>query len=420
MKIGGLPSLLIAAFTLVFVCVPVNAATERIVDYEYDAAGNIVRIITREQSDPPTVSPLFPGFINQGRTRTITATGSNLLGIDVSTDYPGLSVEAFTSDETQISFQLTASVQAPVGSAIIRFTTGLGEVQHPIFVAEIGPGLSANPSPITVDLSGDPKTVVLTFSEPRPEDETYNLALRDPGIAALSAGSFIILSGETEVTVSLSGLSNGATDLQIDLPQKFYTYNFSVYANESYAELLAAFPDMQNRNLFANSVGVVIQAGNPYLPNTVTTPPVGVLVDSNAAYFSSAVGVFYGDGLAGQLLSRPVGVIVSSSVSYAYTPPYGAVYGSISDTNQPSVVTVGTTAIFDITGFNLNEVLTVTVLPDLNVTVGSLSVNTEGTLLSVPITIDPGAAPGQRELVLEDANGPVISRTGLPLTFDIQ
>lgn len=109
MKVDGLPPLLIAAFVLFLACVPVNAATERIVDYEYDAAGNIVRIISREQSDPPVVGPLTPVFINQGRIRLISATGSNLLGIDVSTDYPGLSIEAVTSDETQITFQLTAT-----------------------------------------------------------------------------------------------------------------------------------------------------------------------------------------------------------------------------------------------------------------------------------------------------------------------
>jgi len=454
MKVDGLPPLLIAAFVLFLACVPVNAATERIVDYEYDAAGNIVRIISREQSDPPVVGPLTPVFINQGRIRLISATGSNLLGIDVSTDYPGLSIEAVTSDETQITFQLTATSQAPVGEAIIRFTTGLGEAQQSIFVAEASPGLTATPTPIAVDLSGAPKSVVLTFSEPRPEDETYSLAIRDPGTAALSADSFTISSGETEVTISISGLSNGATNLQIDLAQKFYTYNFPVYANESYAELLTLFPDMQNRNLFANPVGVVIQDNNPYLPNTAIAAPVGVLVDSNAAYYAKPVGVFYGDDLAGQLLSKPVGVfyindlagqllskpvgvlygddlggqllskpvgvLVSSSVSFAYSTPVGAIYGPIADTSQPPTVAVGTAVDFSITGFNLSEVQTVKVSPSDDITVGVISINPEGTLLSIPLTIDPLAATGQRELVLEDDIGPIVSRSGLPLTFDIQ
>ena len=147
---------------------------------------------------------------------------------------------------------------------------------------------------------------------------------------------------------------------------------------------------------------------------------MGVLVDSNAAFYSRPVGVFVGEGLAGGFLSKPVGVLVSSEVSYAYTPPIGTVYGPLLDSSQPAAASPGSSVDFDVNGFNLDEVLTVTVTPADDVTVGTVTVNPEGTLLTVSISIDPLAVTGTRELMLNDASGPVQTRSGTQLTFDIQ
>ena len=418
-----------------------HAATERVVDYEYDGAGNIVSIITREQSDPPTVSPLSPNFINVGQSRTITTTGSNLLGVEVSTDAPGLSIDAIESDETTISFQLTAESEAPIGNAIIRFSTGLGEVQQSIFVAEVGPAIVTNPSPITIDLSATSNSVTLNFSVPRPENETYSLSVVDPATATVDSASFDILAGATRADISLIGVAAGATVLQIDLPAKFYSYRFPVYVSETYAELLQSFPDMAERNLFAEPVGVVVQAGNSYLPNTVTSSRVGVvvqssnnfylpntstsylvgvLVDSGAAIHAKPVGVLYGDALGGRLLSTSVGVMVGDILSYAYSPPVGTLYGPYLVSSQPAVALVDAAIIVEVSGFNLAEVVTVNLLPADNIVVDSISANPEGTLLTISITVDSNAAAGPRELILEDADGPISIGPGIPLTLEIQ
>ncbi len=397
-----------------------QADVERVIDYEYDGAGNIIRIITQEQSNPPTISPLDPDFINIGRTISVTATGTNLLGVDVTSDETELSIGSINSSSTQVTFELTASNLAPIGPVVIRFTSALGEAQETIFVAEPGPELSTDPHPIAIDDGGAVSVISLIFSEPRLENETYSISVDDVGVASVVSNSFTILAGQSQANISLTGISEGATNLQITLPVKFYSYLFPVYVSETYDELLADFPDMQHRNLFTDAVGVVIQEDNPFLPNTVTAGPVGVLIDSNAAYYSSPVGVFYGDGLVGQLLSMPVGVLVSDAVSYAYSTPVGTIYGPILDASTPAQVAASTTTDFDLSGFNLGEALNVTVVPADEVTVGVFTVNPEGTLLTVSITIDSIAAPGQRELVVDDINGPIQTRSGLPLTFDIQ
>ena len=45
----------------------VHAASQRIVDFSYDEAGNLISIISQVQSAPPTVSDLSPGFISPGQ-----------------------------------------------------------------------------------------------------------------------------------------------------------------------------------------------------------------------------------------------------------------------------------------------------------------------------------------------------------------
>jgi hypothetical protein len=412
--------IMIAMIISISVVNPLKAAQERIVEYEYDNAGNIVRIITQEQINPPVLSPLTPAFINAGQTRTFTTTGSNLLGIDVTTEVPGLSIAAISSTASQVSFQLTATSQAPIGNAIIRFTTTLGEVQQTIFVAELGPGLTTDPSPITADLSGTPNSVSLIFTNPRPETETYTIATADTGTATVGATSFTVLAGARQASISITGISEGTTSLQITLAEKFYSYSFPVYVNKSYAELLSDFPDMQRRNLFAEPVGVVIQENNPFLPNTVNTGRVGVQVDSNAAYFSNPVGVLYGARITGLLLSNSVGVLISSRISYAHTTAVGSIYGPVLDSILPASAVSSTTVDFIADGLNLNEIQTVSVVPADDVTIGVISANPQGTQLTVPISIDPGASIGPRELVMQDSNGPVPTRSGSPLTFIIQ
>jgi hypothetical protein len=419
----ALQPLLIAVIGLILICSNGYAATERVVEFEYDGAGNIVRIITREQSDPPVISPLNPSFINQGQSRTITVNGSNLLGVEVSTDAPGLSIVAVDADESGISFQLTADSQAAIGNAIIRFTNGIGEVEQSIFVAEAGPVISTSPNPMTIGLSPPTNTVTLNFSEPRPENETYTLTTSNNSVADTVASSFTILAGQSQVDIALDGVAFGSTNLNIELTAKFFAYSFPVFVGKSYAELAAEFPDMLQRNLFAASVGVVLQDGTQFAPGTVSQV-VGVEVGRLSGITLDPVGVFYGDGLVGSLTARPVGVNVSDAVDLVYSPIVGAVYGTLIDALQPTMVaidsTVDSTVDLTVTGLNLNEVIDFTFTPDADITLEGFTVNPEGTQLTLTLTIDSLATLGQRTVSVQDGSGAVPTRSGQPLVIELQ
>jgi hypothetical protein len=419
MKLFAIQRLFIVVIGLILACANSNAATERVVDYEYDGAGNIIRIITREQSDPPVISPLNPNFINQGQSRTITVSGSNLLGVEVSTDAPGLSIDLIDAAESGISFQLTADSQATIGNAIIRFITGIGEVQQSIFVAEVGPVISTSPNPITIALSPPANTVTLIFSEPRPENETYTLTTSNNSVADTAASSFTILAGQSQVDIALDGVEFGSTNLNIELTAKFFAYSFPVFVGKNYAELAAEFPDMLQRNLFAASVGVVLQDGTQFAPGTVSQV-VGVEVGRLSGFTTDPVGVSYGDGSVGRLMASPVGVNLSDNTNLAFSPRVRVFYGPLIDSLQPTVVAVGSTVDLTVSGLNLNEVIDITLTPDTDITLDAFSVNPEGTQLTLTLTIDPLAALGVRVISLEDSSGVLPTRSGNPLTIDIQ
>jgi len=170
-------------------------------------------------------------------------------------------------------------------------------------------------------------------------------------------------------------------------------------------------------------VGVVVQPSNSsnyYYPNYVTSGSVGVLVDSNAATYSQPVGVLYGDVNGAGYLSEPVGVFVGDLLNYAYSAPVGTLYGPYLTGSQPAAIAVNATTDVEVSGFNLVDVVTVRLLPADDIVVGPISTNPDGSLLTVSITVDSLAAVGPRELILEDADGPITIGPGIPLTLEIQ
>jgi hypothetical protein len=57
----------------------VSADTQRILDYQYDAAGNMLSVRANRNLGPPDVTLLSPAFAHKENFAQITATGSNLL-----------------------------------------------------------------------------------------------------------------------------------------------------------------------------------------------------------------------------------------------------------------------------------------------------------------------------------------------------
>ena len=96
------------ALSLGCFCLTAYADSQRIVDFGYDAAGNLISVDTQLQSAPPIIHSIDPAFINRGLTKAFTVSGDNLLGAEVSVSNPRLSLGGVTTALTEVGFFLTA------------------------------------------------------------------------------------------------------------------------------------------------------------------------------------------------------------------------------------------------------------------------------------------------------------------------
>ncbi|ODS24408.1 hypothetical protein AB835_03665 [Candidatus Endobugula sertula] len=444
------------------------ASVERITRYEYDGAGNIVRVFYEEQSEALSINQLTPAFVNRGNTAQITATGDNLLGAEVLTDVEGLTIRHVTASSDQVTFTITASTQALLGNAALRVVTGVGETQTAVIVADVIPVLHTQPAPIAISPSTPNTRIRLMFAHPRPEDETYTVSISDPTIATHSETTFTVLAGEREAELTLNAVTDGITTLNISLANKFYFYEFPVYVNKRFIELVNEYPDMQQRGVFSDTISVHIQSPNQSTSNTAISTPVGVNMTregeathslaytqvvgvtipeptqagANAAYsqavgitvlesnqagnsaaYSPVIGVAITDNhsAANSLAySQPIGVAINNASNTSLSDPVGTTIGALLHTIQPNTVFINSTVTLEVGGVNLQDVQQVNLSPSDGMTLGIFTVNSAGTLLSIPLTIESHAPAGTYELRLTTSQGLATTRSGLPLTLTIQ
>ena len=87
---------------------------------------------------------------------------------------------------------------------------------------------------------------------------------------------------------------------------------------------------------------------------------------------------------------------------------------------SPASVVRGAAFELLLTGVNLDAVDSVTLSPTFDISVGTLSVNSEGTQLTVTLSVDAGAAGGARQINAEAAGQPVAVRNQAVLEISIE
>jgi hypothetical protein len=98
-----LSAFLLTVCSLAMVSMVAYADTQRIVNYNYDGAGNIISIRSGQNQGPPDVTILSPAFIHKESFAFVTATGINLFEAAVNVNTPGISlVEVNHISETEI------------------------------------------------------------------------------------------------------------------------------------------------------------------------------------------------------------------------------------------------------------------------------------------------------------------------------
>jgi len=378
----------------------------------------------------------------------MTAFGDNLLGVQIDSAVPEIIVGGVNSTKTQASFVITATSNANVGNVDLTFTTSIGSVIKNIYVAEKVPELLTEPNPLAVQPNNQVTKVKLLLAEPLEEDLTYDISITDTTIATVAQTTATFLQGETSVEIDITGLVNGETEFQANVAERFFLNSFPLFVTdkftgdgENFARPVGVIvgtddPTGTNVNLpNASVVGVIVGTDDPTganvnLPNSSvvgvivgTDDPTGANVNLPNA---SVVGVIVGtDDPSGQSVNNPLAPVIGINVggdtnNNPLVTGVGTIVGPLLNMLSPTTVFVDDISTITILGYNLQDVVTVSITPIDDLILGGLTINSSGTEVSLPITVDAAASTGIRTITVSTPSGMIDVLNGLPLELDIQ
>lgn len=118
----------------------------------------------------------------------------------------------------------------------------------------------------------------------------------------------------------------------------------------------------------------------------------------------------------GPIFAQSVGILVGTTTTAQATqtitpvtsPNVGVTVGAFAQTMSPKVAVVGTTVNLVVNGQGLQTVQSVSVSATAGLSVGAMTVNPEGTQLTVPVSVDINAPKTMRRLTLNTASGVLI------------
>ncbi len=249
----------------------------RVTEYLYDAAGNILQVITGGTAQAPAITAISPTSIRRGETAQVTITGSGFTGAEVSASDPGLDISGVQTAATQISFSLAATLTATLGLQQIAIRSAAGTASASITVNQVLPKLGMSPQPVAVPPDNVARNVFVTLSSADTIDYVIALASVNPAVATVSPASVTIPAGQTQILVSVTGKSTGNTTINLSAAG-LASVSVPVFVS---AEFLGY------RTNLALPLGVVVQS-----PTTVTSTVRG-------PFASKLVGVAKGAYISG-------------------------------------------------------------------------------------------------------------------------
>ena len=351
--------------------------SNRVTEFDYDAAGNIVHTESTINLNPPVVNNLVPTLIRQTDVFSLVATGTDLKAAQITSVLPGVTISNITTTSTSVNFDIVADKTTPTGVTTLTFTTALGNDTADITIQPPAPRISVLPIPIVAETTGPAKTITLQITPADIFDSSVDLSIVDTNVATVSPANVTITAGQNEsvTPIQITGLVNGVTQLDISSPT-LGSKSVAVFVTD---QVGLPAGDTQTFNL---PLGVTKEA--PVIPELVERGPIvggqlGVTKDSTP-------------------------VAGSTEITPIVNPQLGVNKGSVVTSVAPiALVADDNAATFTVNGTGLSSVDLVEVIPSDDITVGALTVAPDGLSVSVPLTASAGAAIGTRKIQLSAA-----------------
>jgi len=307
---------------------------------------------------PPIVATgVIPASIRRGETRPFTVTGSGMLGAQVTSSDSGLSITNLQTTAAQATFSLTASSAALLGTAVLSVTNpgvAKGVASVGVTVQKVLPRIQVLPALIAVPPdgpSGAPRSFQILLTDTDDVDRKFTITSADASLAQIAPLAFTIPAGQTRAIVTILGLKLGHTSLTV-----------AAEGLSSLSVPLLVTPDFSGINTsYAQPLGVVLQSASQN--NTRSIGPVA---------------------------SRGLAVVV------------GAYLRAVS----PATLEVGSGPLpLVITGAGFAPSATVSIAPSDGLTLGNAVVAADGTSVTVPVSVAPGAPTTPRRVVVTAPSG---------------
>ncbi|HZR68837.1 MAG TPA: RHS repeat domain-containing protein [Burkholderiales bacterium] len=325
----------------------------RVTQYVYDAAGNILQVITGGTAQAPTVAAITPASVTRGDSAQVVITGTGLVNSEVTTSAAGLSIGAVQSSDTQVTFSLAVALSAALGPQAITLSNAAGTAGASITINPVLPKLGVAPQPVAVPPDGTAHNFLVTLSVADTVDHTVSVQSANTALATVSPATITILAGQTQATISVSGKATGTTSIALS--------STGLASTAAPVFVATDFTGISTR--FAASVGVLVR-------NTATP--------------SNSVG---------PLLTRPVGIAKGPTI----------------DTVSPGALAIGTgpTTVV-VTGRELSGVSAAALSAPDGLTVGAVSAAPDGSSVSFPVTVSGTAATTSRRIVFSGTQQPYL------------
>ncbi len=394
-----------------------NADSQQISDYVYDGAGNIISINTVQNTGPPVITSLSPGFINRDNISSFIVFGINLKRAEVSTTTQGLTVlNVSETSENEVRFSLSASNDAPIGSGVITVANRLGSDSTPIVVANRVPVIATSPSPIALEPNGQMKQVSLLFDQAFASDQVFDVSISDTDIATVAQTSVTLLAGEREVSVDIAGVLTGNTTLNINQLSNFLAVGVLVVVTDP-------FPLPSGINSFASKpLGInLTRYDAPSTVSAVTKATTGVRVNryvapaTASAITNNVTGVrvnrYLPPSTISAITNAGTGVRVtrysSPTTNFSLSQDLGVTYTPVAENVSPAQVLINSSSTLLIDGESLNLVTSVSIQTNDGTILNPIfTVNPAGTQIDI-LFDTTGLSPGLAKVILTTASSGV-------------
>lgn len=206
----------------------------RVIEYVYDPAGNLLRVINSGTAQVPAITALSRNSVRRGEVRQIVVTGTGLAGISVSASDAGISVRTLAVSAASVTLSVGVDDSVPLGAHTLFFRNAAGTTQATL---DVLPAIAFTILPESVAVPPDSvaRQFTLALSEPEDADFTFSTATLDTAIARAAPASFTIAAGQTQATFSVAGLAAGTTNLTLSAPSLLHPLGASIFVDPAFA-----------------------------------------------------------------------------------------------------------------------------------------------------------------------------------------